>query len=122
MLDWIFALLIMIALITLILSILLRDEDNYWNLTFIIISTVLWFILALYNAEGIQTAYSVYNSTTGNTTMMYSTYAPAPFIFLTYFYGLMGVLTMIYFIVTIFGYWYQKQDRLNQEKEYESGE
>jgi hypothetical protein len=121
MLDWIFALLIMLALITIILAILLREEDTYWNIMFITISTGLWFILALYNSEGIQTAYTAYNSTLGNTSMYYSTYAPEPFIYLSYFYGLMGCLCMIYMIVTIFGYYYQRIHENNQQKEDEMG-
>jgi membrane-bound ClpP family serine protease len=122
MLDWIFALFILLAFIMIILAIMYRDIDPYWNFLFIIISTILWFILALLNTEGIQTAYSIYNSTTGNTTMGYATYAPAPLIYLTYFFGLMGVLCMIYMIVTIFDYYYTSQDKKNQRREEEAGE
>lgn len=122
MLDIIFIILIFLALITILLAIYLREEDAYWNILFIAVSTGLWFILALFTTGGIETPYTAYNSTLGNTTMYYSIYAPAQFIYLAYFFGLMGTLCMIYLIVTIFGYYYEKLDKQNQEREREAQE
>lgn len=122
MLDWLFAIFIMLALITLLWAIRLREEDTYWNILFIAISTALWFIIALFTTGGLETAYVGYNATAGNSTMYYSVYSPEPFIYLAYFFGLMGVLTMIYMIVTIFGYYYERMDQKNAEKELDGME
>jgi hypothetical protein len=122
MLDWIFVIILMMALITLLLAIRLRGEDAYWNILFIAISTGLWFILALFTTGGIETAYTAYNSTLGNSTMYYAVYAPEPFIYLAYFFGLMGSLCIIYMIVTIFGYYYERLDEENAKKDQEAME
>lgn len=117
MLDWMFVVFIMLAIVTLILAIKLYDEDDYWNILFIAISTGLWFILALFTTGGIEIPYVAYNSTLGNSTLYYSVYAPEPFIYLAYFFGLMGCLTMIYLIVTIFGHYYERLDKKKREQE-----
>jgi hypothetical protein len=122
MLDWIFALLILIAILTLILSIMLREEDTYWNLVLIPVSTGLWLILALLTAGGIETPYVAYNATTGASSMLYDVYASEPMVYLSYFFMLMGILCIIYLIVTIFGYYYAKLDRQNQQKNKEAEE
>jgi hypothetical protein len=122
MLDWIFILLIMLAILFMILSIEFYGQDNYWNIILIPLTISLWFIIAILTTGGIQTPYSVYNSTTGNTTLWYDTYAPAEFIYLSYVFGLLGVLNIIYLIVTIFGYYYERIDRQNRRKDEESME
>lgn len=122
MLDSIFILFIMLALITLLLAIKLRGEDAFWNILFIAISTGLWFILALFTTGGIETAYTAYNSTLGNSSMYYAVYAPEPFIYLSYFFGLMGCLCILYMIVTIFGYYYERLDDENMQKDREAME
>jgi 4-amino-4-deoxy-L-arabinose transferase-like glycosyltransferase len=120
MLDIIFIIFILLAVITILLAIYLREEDAYWNILFIVVSAGLWFILALFTTSGIETPYTAYNSTVGNSSMYYSVYAPAEFVYLSYFFGLMGVLCMIYLIVTIFGYYYEKLDKQNREREREA--
>lgn len=119
MLDWIYALFIAIAFATTILSVKMRDEDEYWNIMFIVVSIGLWFIVAVLGLGGVETAYVGYNSTLGNSSIYYGVYAPEPFIYLCYFFGMMGCLCIIYLVVTIFGYYYQKIDKENAEKERE---
>jgi len=119
MLDWLFALLIILAFLMIMLAIVFRDSDEpFWNIVLIAISATLWFVLALFNAGGIETAYTFYNVTTGTTELQYDVYATEPMLYLTYFFGLMGVLCFIYLIVTIFGYYYAKVDaELNQQEQ-----
>jgi hypothetical protein len=122
MLDWMFLIFLILALFFLILSIFIPEEkyeEPYWKIMFCILSTVLWFLLALFNLT-IETAYPCYNSTTGNTTLQYSQYINEGNVYLSYFYGLMGVLCMIYIIVLIFGYYYEKQDEENKKNWDES--
>lgn len=119
MLDWIFALFVVMAFITIVLAILLKRDDPYWNILLIVISAMLWYVLALLNAGGIETAYSAFNVTTGGTTLEYDVYINESMIYLTYFFILMGSLCMIYLIVTIFGYYYEKLDEEAYKKERE---
>jgi hypothetical protein len=119
MIDWLFALLILMAFIMIILSVVFRGLDPYWNILLIVISTALWFFLALMTTGGLETAYSAYNATTGATTLEYGLYAPADFIFLSYFFLLMAILGIIYLIVTIFGYYYEKLDEKMRQQEEE---
>jgi RsiW-degrading membrane proteinase PrsW (M82 family) len=124
MLDWMFILFLMLALLFLFLSIFIPEEkyeEPYWKILSVAISGGIWFILALFNLD-IQTAYPCFNSTTGNTTLQYSTYVNEGGIFLSYFYGLMGCLCMIYMIVLIFGYYYEKLDEKQEQQWKDSGE
>lgn len=119
MLDWIFLLFVFLAVIMIMLAIHYRGIDTYWNILFIALSATLWFILALLNAGGIETAYAAFNTTTGVTTLEYDTYINEQLIYLSYFFMLMGALCMIYLVVTIFGYYYEKVDRESQRQEDE---
>ena len=114
MLDWMFMLFILIAVIFIFLSIITREEESYWKILFITLSTVIWFILALTNLN-IETPYTFYNSTSGNTEMSYSSYVTEESIYLSYLFGLFAVLCMIYLIVLIFGMYYQRMDEKEEE-------
>jgi hypothetical protein len=121
MLDWMFLMFIFLALIFLFLAIFIpedRYEEPYWKLMFCILSTVLWFLLALSNLS-IETAYSNYNATTGDTTLVYDPYINEGSIYFSYFYGLMGALCIIYTIILIFGYYYERMDDKNSKDENE---
>ena len=106
MLDWMFLIFILLAVFFIVLSLYTSDEEAFWKIMFIILATVIWFILALMNLN-IVTPYSVYNSTTGNTTMGYSPYIDESSTYLSYFFGLMGVLCMIYTIIMFFDTYYK---------------
>jgi len=114
MLDWMFMLFVVIAVIFIFLSITLSENEPFWKILFITLSSVMWFILALSNLN-IETPYTLYNSTTGITEMEYSPYIDEGSLYLTYFFGLMAVLCMIYLIVLIFGVYYQRLDEKNNE-------
>ena len=123
MLDWLFIMFLMLAILFLLIAIFIPEdlyEEPYWKTVFVALSAGLWFMLALFNLD-IQTAYPCYNSTTGNTTLQYATYINAGSIYLSYFYGLMGCLCMIYIIVLVFGYYYEKLDE-KQEQQWKDSE
>lgn len=105
MLDWMFILFIILAIFFIILAITIDTSEPFWKLMFITLSTVLWFILAL-NMFNIQTPYTNYNETTGQTEMLYKQYYNESDIYLSYFFALMGILTMLYLIILIFDTYY----------------
>ena len=120
MLDWYFIIMLITAIIFLILSIEYEGDPQqnkngkpFWSFMFLIWSTSLWFILALINLD-IETFYPSYNSTTGTTTPMYDLYANEPTIYISYFFGLIAVMCIIYMIIKIFGSYYESID--NKEK------
>ena len=109
MLDWMFLILLILAVFFLILSIYLDETEPFWKITTIVLATVIFFVLALSNLN-IETAYPSYNSTTGVTTMKYDQYISESSTYLTYFFGLMGVLCIIYSIVILFDIYYMRLD------------
>lgn len=119
MLDAIYVLFVFFAILFLFLAIILKKIEPFWNIISIVITTFLWFVIALFHSGGFETGYSCFNSTTGITTFEYSVYASEIYIYLSYFYMLMGILCFIYLIVTIFDYYYTKlEEKLkNQEAE-----
>jgi len=113
MLDVIYIILIILGFLFLLFSVYMKKEnppEPYWNILFIVLSVAVWFILALFSIGGIESGYAAYNSTSGLTTYEYSSYITEEFIYLSYFFALLGVLCIIYLIVTIFGYYYRKLD------------
>lgn len=122
MLDMIYLLIIFLAFLFLLFSVYMKKEEPpepYWNILFILLSTVLWFVLSIYTIGGIETGYSAFNSTSGQTTFEYSTYVTEELIYFSYFWLLMGILCIIYLIVTIFGYYYKRLDEDLEKKNAE---
>jgi uncharacterized membrane protein HdeD (DUF308 family) len=109
MLDWMFMLFIVIGIIFIIMSLATDEEEAFWKILFIVLAASIFFILALTNLN-IETAYPAYNATTGATTMEYSPYIDESSTYLTYFFGLMGCLCMIYMIILMFGEYYRYID------------
>jgi len=120
MLDWYFIIMLLLAILFLILSVEYEGHNNFWNFTFLILSTVMWFILAQLNLD-IQTAYSGFNSTSGNMEMHYDLYSNEATIYISYIFMLMGILCIIYMLVLIFGSYYDKLDR-KEKKTWENTE
>ena len=110
MLDWMFLILLILAVLFLLLSIYIDDQtEPFWKITTIVLATIIFFILALSNLN-IETAYPSYNSTSGVTEMKYDQYMSETGTYLTYFFGLMGVLCMIYCIVILFDIYFVRMD------------
>lgn len=114
MLDWMFMLFFLIAVIFILMSIATAEEEAYWKILFVVLAAAIFFILALSNLN-IETAYTYYNETTGITEMEYSPYIDEGSTYLTYFFGLMGCLCMIYMIILIFGEYYRYIDEKENE-------
>lgn len=99
MLETIFILLLIFAILLIIFSI--EYEGNaYWNLVSLVLATPLWFILGLSNME-IERPYEIYNiSSSSIETGVHTVTSPiSPY--LTYFFAGVGVILMIYLIVMI---------------------
>ena len=109
MLDWMFLILLIVAIFFVILSIYLNENEPFWKIMFIIIATLIFFILALSNLN-IETAYPAYNETSGLTEMKYDQYISESGTYLSYLFGLFGVLSMIYCIVLLFDIYYMRLD------------
>jgi multidrug transporter EmrE-like cation transporter len=110
MLDWMFLILLILAVFFVIMAIYLDDRSEpFWKILSIVLATIIFFVLALSNLN-IETAYPSYNSTTGVTTMKYDQYISESSTYLTYFFGLMGVLCIIYSIVLLFDIYFMRID------------
>ena len=101
MLEIMFYLLLIVAIILIILAIEYRHND-FWELIFICLDIPLWFIIAVSNME-LERPWTMYNSTSGNVeTGIYTITSPiSPY--LTYFFMGIGVVVIIYLISVIFG-------------------
>ena len=120
MLDWMFLVLLFIAVLFLWLSITLERENTYWNMMFLVMSTVLWFILSI-QWMNIQTFYPTFNTTTGNTTAYYDLFVEESSLYLSYFFLLMGILCMIYILIVVFGIYYERLDE-KEEKNWKGND
>jgi hypothetical protein len=100
---------VVLAVLFIVISLLIEEEEAFWKILFVVISASLWFILALSNLN-IETPYTFYNSTSGNTEMNYSAYIDESSIYYSYFFGMMGCLCIIYLVVLIFGAYYKYID------------
>jgi len=108
MLDWLFIMLLVIAVLLIIMSI--EYEGNpFWNLITCILSTVLWFILAL-GVLRLDTPYQIFNSTSGNLETGMHSYTVPGDIYIAYIFIALGVLTMIYFIAMAFDKYNELKD------------
>ena len=121
MLDWLFAMLLVMAILFLMLSIFMPEKETYWRIMFCVLSMTVWFLLAFYNLD-IETAYPCYNSTTGNTTLVFNTYLDDKAIYLTYVFSMIGLLCIIYLLILIFGEYYEYMDKKNKKIDEENSD
>jgi hypothetical protein len=97
MLESMFVILMLIAILLLVFAIVFED-NAFWQLTAITLSSALWFILALSTLE-IEIPYEFYNGATGLIETGSHTYSNP---YIVYIFALMGVLTTIYLVVMTF--------------------
>ena len=116
MLDWYFIIMLILAFFFLVLSIEYEENKKkgktgnpFWCFMFLILSTSMWFILALLNLN-IETPVSGFNVTSGNMEIHYELYTNAPTIYLSYLFMGIGIMCIIYMIVLIFGNYYENLD------------
>jgi len=100
MLDWLFIMLLVISILLVLLSVEF-DLGIYWNTVFIIVSILLFFILAA-SVMDIESPYSIYNATSGNIETGYHTVQSDVSPYLSYLFMLFGVVMVIYFVGYIF--------------------
>ena len=101
MLDWMFIILLIMAIIFMILA-LEHYKDKFWSVIFTLIDTVIWFILAASVLE-IERGWQMYNASSGQIEtgihIISSKVSPE----LVYFFMMFGAIMMIYGIGYILG-------------------
>lgn len=113
-----FVIFFIVAIFFILLSIFVPEEEPYWKITFIVLSAVIFFVLSLSNLT-IETPYQRFNSTTGNIEVGYDVYVSESNTYMSYFYMLMGSLSMIYLVILIFQTYYENLDRKRREEDME---
>ena len=96
MIDWMFAIFIMITFLFMYLAVEHHD-DTFWGAMFTIIDIILWFFLSATVLE-METTYQIYNATTGNieTGIQIATSKIAPE--LVYMFYMFAAIMMVYFV------------------------
>lgn len=96
MLDWLFILLLIAAILLILMAIEFRDE-LFWGSTFTLLDIFLWFLLAASVLE-IEVPYQAFNTTSGaietGTHIVTSKVAPE----MVYLFDGIGAIMLIYFI------------------------
>ncbi len=100
MLDWIFIILLMMAILFTILSIV-TDWGIFWNVVFIIGAIILFFTLGG-GVMDIETPYTMYNSTSGNIEEGFHTTQSSTSPYISYVFNFMAIVMMLYFVGYIF--------------------
>ena len=101
MLDWLFIMLLVIAIILVLITIF-EDLGTFWDISFIIISTIIMFTLAA-SIMDIETPYTLYNATSGNIETGYHTTQSSVAPYISYLFIALGFVMMVYFIGYVLG-------------------
>ena len=96
MLDWIFIMLLVIAVLLILMSIEFQ-ENGFWCLISIVLSATIFYILALSIME-IEIPWQMYNATSGNIETGYHTFSSPVSPFLVYIFAGLGTIMMIYLV------------------------
>lgn len=103
MLDWMFIIFFILAVLLMILAI--ENEDHpYWNIVSSSLSAIFWLILSLSQME-IEIPYQLYNATSGNLETGYHLFTSPMSVYLVYIFIGMFWVMIIYTIVCIFNAW-----------------
>lgn len=100
MLDWLFIILLMMAIMFTLLSII-TDWGIYWNVVFIIGAIILFFTLGA-GIMSIETPYTMYNATSGNIEEGFHTTQSSVSPYMAYVFNFMAIAMMLYFVGYIF--------------------
>lgn len=99
MLETVYIILILAAIVLLILS--SQTEDQLWAFVFIMVSGVLWFVVAASGME-VEVPYSMFNATSGQiesgTQIVTSKVSP----YLTYLFGGIGAVCVVISLYQVF--------------------
>jgi len=101
MIDWMFLVLIIVAILFLLLSIEYQD-NKFWCVTFILLDTVIWFLLAA-AVMNIEVPYEMYNATSGRIETGYHTLMTFDNTVMVLFFAMFGIIMMIYGIGYVLG-------------------
>ena len=105
MLDWMFIMLLVIAIVLTLLVIfdfkMGYDLGIFWNSAFITLSIILWFTLAASQME-IEIPYQMYNATSGFIETGYHIFRSPISPYISYFFSGMGMIMMVYFVMYIY--------------------
>lgn len=103
MIDWMFIIFILMAILFMMLAIEYRhSESKFWCVTFIFIDSVIWYLLAASVLE-IEMPFALYNASSNNietgSHIFTSKVAPE----MLYFFMMMGSIMVVYGVGYIFG-------------------
>lgn len=102
MIDWLVIMFILMAVLFLFAGIeKTREKDLFWGFVFILVSTVMWFILAASILET-ETTYEMFNATSGNIETGIHRYTSKTAPEMVYFFQMMAIVSMIFSIVIAF--------------------
>ena len=93
-----------LAILFLFLAIKMENTE-YWNIMFTLLSMSLWLILSL-SVMKIEFPYQFYNATTDAVELGYNYYTSPISYYESYIFGLMFIITLIYFLAMIWDKWY----------------
>jgi len=102
MIDWLFVTFLMLAFIFVGISIL-RDNGFFWNTVFMLVSIILFFVLAA-GIMDIETPYQMYNATSGNIETGYHHFYLEENIYFSYLFYLFAVIMIIYDVAYVYTY------------------
>ena len=101
MLDWLFMLFLILAIILFFVSIA-QDLRVFWNTTITIIDILLWYILAAAIMQ-IEIPYQIYNASSSQIETGHHTFTSPISPYIMYFFYMMATITFIYFVAYILG-------------------
>lgn len=96
MIDWMFAIFLLIAFVLIILIIQYHD-DPFWGGMFTILDIIIWFLLAALVLE-IETPYEMFNATSGNMETGIHVYTSRVAPELMYFFYMMAIIMTVFFV------------------------
>jgi len=100
MLDWLFIILLVLAILFVLISIEF-DLGIYWNIIMILSSIIIFFTLAA-SVMDIESPYSIYNATSGNIETGYHVTQSSISPYISYLFMFFGAVMLIYFVGYVF--------------------
>lgn len=102
MLDWIFIMILITAILLTLLSIISDGYGTFWDISIIALAILLWFLLAA-SIQEIEIPWQMYNATSGNIETGYHTFSSPISPFLVYLFIAFAIVNIVYFVGYVFG-------------------
>jgi hypothetical protein len=94
--------LIILAFLFMVLGITkFKEQDYLWSFTFTLLSTVIWYILAVSIME-LEVPYEMFNATSGNIETGVHTYTSKVSPEMVYFFIMMAAINIIFTVLQVF--------------------